>query len=171
MRSFILEKAGKVYDSGCAMLYVNLSLEELHDQIKDSDLAGDGIEDEPHITLLYGLDKDIETEDVKDALSKIKFGDVKLKKVSMFENEKFDVVKFDVEGEGLQEAFRSLSKLPNTNKYPDYKPHVTIAYVESGKGQKYVDKFKDEKMEVKPMFAVYSPGNDKDKVVISINKK
>ncbi len=171
MKSFILEKVGKVYDSGCAMLYVNLSLDELHEKIDKDDLTDDGIEDEPHITLLYGLDSKVEIEDVKDALEKIEFGEVNLKKVSMFENEKFDVVKFDVEGEGLQEAFRSLVKLPNTNKYPDYKPHVTIALVKSGSGKKYVDKFKNEKLKAKPMFVVYSPGNDKDKVVISIKKK
>lgn len=51
MKHFLLEKTGKTYSAGCAMLYVNLSLDELHEKIDKDDLTDDGIEDEPHITL------------------------------------------------------------------------------------------------------------------------
>lgn len=169
MGYFILEKVGKVYKTGCAMLYVNLDLSHLHEMIDKEDLTDDEIEDEPHITLLYGF-KSVSNDKIKQAVENIDFGEVKSNKVSLFENEKYDVVKFDVEGKGLQEAFKSLSKLPNNNKYPDYKPHITVAYVKPGKGEKYVKMFKGEKFTSKPMFVIYSPGGEKDKIVISIKK-
>ncbi len=169
MGYFILEKVGKVYKTGCAMLYVNLSLEDLTDKIDKNDLTDDGIEDEPHITLLYGF-KSVSNDKIKDAIESVKFGEVKLEKVSLFENEKYDVVKFDVSGDGLQEAFKKLNKLPNDNKYPDYHPHITLAYVKVGQGKKYVEMFSKEKLTAKPMFAVYSPGGEKDKIIISIKK-
>jgi 2'-5' RNA ligase len=31
-----------------------------------------------------------------------------------------------------------LSILPHTTDFPDYNPHITIAYVKKGKGKKYV---------------------------------
>ena len=171
MKSFILEKVGKVYSSGCCMLYLNISLDDILDEIKKEDLAEDEIEDESHITLLYGLDENTETKDIKDIISKIKFGEISLNKVSIFENEQADVLKFDVSGEGLNKAFDELSKLPNENKYKDYKPHTTLAYLKSGKGKEYVEKFKNLKMKANPMFVVYSPGNNKDKIIIGIEKK
>ena len=59
--------------------------------------------------------------------------------VGVFENDKFDVVKFNVNPDGaLQHLFDELSKFPNSNEYPDYKPHITIAYVKKGMGKKYV---------------------------------
>lgn len=60
--------------------------------------------------------------------------------VSLFKNDKFDVIKFDVEkNKTLETIYNRLSKLPNSNEYPDYKPHVTVAYVKSGLGEKYLD--------------------------------
>lgn len=170
MKHFILEKTGKVYKKGCVMLYVALDLSDLHDQINKDDLAGDGIEDESHITVLYGLDKDVTVEEVEKALDGITLGTVSAYRVSVFENDKEDVVKFDIDCSGLRKANEKLRTLHYTNDFDEYDPHLTIAYVKPGKGKKYVRMFKDEAVEVKPLFLVYSPGGDGDKIIISIEK-
>ncbi len=170
MQHFLIEKTGKVYKKGCVMLYVALDLSSFHQLIDEDDLTGDGIEDEAHITVLYGLDSDVSIDKVKKALEGIDFGTVSAYKVSAFENDKEDVVKFDIDCSGLRMANRWLRALPHSNKFKNYEPHLTIAYVKPGKGKKYVEKFKEEALEVKPLFLVYSPGGDKDKVIISIGK-
>ena len=39
----------------------------------------------------------------------------------------------------LEEVNKRLSELPNSNQFPEYKPHITIAYVKKGLGKKYAD--------------------------------
>jgi len=59
--------------------------------------------------------------------------------IGIFENKDYDVVKFNVNPDGaLQELHDKLSEFPNSNEYPDYKPHITISYVNKGMGKKYV---------------------------------
>jgi len=169
MTHFILEKVGKVYKKGCVMLYVNVDLDEVHSKIKKADLVDDGIEDEPHVTLLYGLKKSVSIEDVKRKLKGIKFGRCVITNASLFENEDKDVLKFDVECSGLKKAYENLVKLPNDSKFSEYKPHMTIAYVEPGKGKEYVRKLERFEFDAKPTFVVYSAGGDSDKVIINID--
>ena len=104
-------------------------------KIDDADLAEDGREDEPHITVLYGL-RDLQgIEETIAGFGKIP---IILGKTSLFENEEYDVVKVDVDSERLHKLYEVLSKLPNENKYDKYIPHVTLAYVKKGAGKKYV---------------------------------
>ena len=73
---------------------------------------------------------------------------IKVDGVDIFENEKYDVVKFNVSPDGaLQYLHDELSKLPNSNEFPDYKPHITLAYIKKGLGKKYIKP--DYKYEVK----------------------
>ena len=39
----------------------------------------------------------------------------------------------------LKEFNNQLSKLPNSNEFPDYNPHITIAYLLPGLSEKYYD--------------------------------
>mgnify|MGYP003352094323 CR=1 FL=1 len=41
---------------------------------------------------------------------------------------------------------KQLCKFPYTNDYPDYKPHITIAYVKKGLGKKYLDIFNNKSL-------------------------
>jgi 2'-5' RNA ligase len=60
--------------------------------------------------------------------------------VSAENNKNFDVVKFNVVPSfTLQNLNSKLSEFPNSNEYPEYKPHITIAYVKKGSGKKYED--------------------------------
>lgn len=151
----LVEKILKEAESGnfkYAVVKANINLPELKDiqsKIKKEDIHQDsnntmGLEDNPHVTLLYGLHKNVTTDDVKKALKNLKLPDtIKVKGISKFENDEYDVLKFDVDKKGLSEINTALKELPYTNKYDDYKPHLTIAYLKKGKADKYINKISD----------------------------
>ncbi len=100
-----------------------------------------GREMEPHITIKFGLTKIYSKEKMGEAISKIKPFQVTLIGISIFQNEKFDVVKIDAESEKLKRYNKIFSKLPNEDEHPIYHPHLTLAYVFSGSGKKFENKF------------------------------
>jgi hypothetical protein len=55
-----------------------------------------------------------------------------------------------------------LKKFPFTSDYPDYHPHITLAFVKPGKGKKYELKF-EEPLEVKDLVDVTYSLADKSK--------
>lgn len=133
---------------GCVMIEVPVSnWDEITSYIDPEDIFekeenGDpkGIQKNPHITLLYGLHDDVTPEQVQSVFDNFD-GDINIEVngIDIFENEKFDVVKFNVNPQGsLQYLFDELSKFSNSNQFPDYKPHITIAYVKKGVGKKYI---------------------------------
>lgn len=125
---------------GCVMLSFDMPeniWSEVQDRVGKSDLYVEngeyGRETEPHCTLLYGLLPDIDDEEVEDIISGFKPVEVTLSKISVFENEDYDVLKFEISNDRLTEYNKKLSGLPNENKYPEYKAHITIAYIKKGK--------------------------------------
>lgn len=163
---FLFEKKSDSYSKGCAMIYFDFpDMEGFHEMIDEEDLyteEGDrsyGIEDEPHITLLYGLNNNVSSANVFEILNNFKVDKIKLTEVTAFKNEKFDVLKWDVECETLFEINKELVKLPHKNDFPDYHPHATIAYLKSGTADKYIEKMKAMSYTVKPTVYVYSMAN------------
>lgn len=150
----------KKYSYGCSMLYFDFpEIKTIHDKIEEDDLyteGGLGKETESHVTLLYGLHSgEIKDDKVLDISSKgIK--SMGLGNISLFKNEKFEVLKFDVEAPFLEKINKELSELPHTTDFPDYHPHCTIAYLQPGTGDKYVKLFKSKIYEVFPTHVVYS---------------
>lgn len=173
------ESAKNTYSRGCVMAYYQFpQIESLHNQIDKSDLYEDqedpifGLEKEPHTTILYGFGKRVDGSEVLDlcdsivsAYTKFKPIVLKLKEISVFENESYDVLKFNVVCPVLHEINEILKAEYSgeyKNEYPDYHPHCTIAYLKKGKGQHYVDLFKNESYEVYITSLVYStPKGDK----------
>ena len=106
----------------------------------DPEDPSSGREDEPHVTVRYGIDT-ADAADVSPAFEGLAPITVKLGKVSIFTpDEKYDVVKIDIESPDLQAANKRVGEtvaLPGET-YKDYKPHATIAYVKKGEGEKYV---------------------------------
>lgn len=137
------------YSYGCLMLKTPFkNWENLTSMIDEEDVfygedGSFGIEDEPHITVLYGLHEGIESEDLKSLVSDVENVDYKITGVSIFENENFDVVKLDIESDTLHELNERCKSLPHTSTYPDYHPHMTISYVKPGMGKKYVREFEN----------------------------
>jgi len=150
---FIKESSG--YEYGCVMIEVPVSnWNEITSYIDPEDIytGGDdthGIQEFPHLTLLYGLHKEVTPEMVKSVFEGFtKDINIEVNGIDIFENNDYDVVKFNVNPDGaLQELHDKLSELPNSDQFPNYTPHITIAYVNKGTGKKYVKP--DYKYEVK----------------------
>ena len=169
------------HEYGCVMLNIDMDLSEIQNKIKKEDIYIDdedtsyGLEKTPHITLLYGLhDDEFDEKELIDICSIYEFTDIELKNISLFENEKFDVLKFDINYDLLHEINEQLKFFPNTNSYDTYVPHSTIAYLKPGKGSEYVKMFEDSEFMTKPTEIIYNKA-DNTKVNIEIryieNKK
>lgn len=149
--------------SGCTMLmFDNDKFLEIIDSISDDDLYtedGYGKEKESHITLLYGTDASVKPSEIEQIINKYdKIFEVEFKSIDLFENDKFDVIKFNVENKMLNEMNETLKTLPYKSDFPDYHAHMTLAYVKPGMGKKYIKEL-NEPIILKPASIVYS---DKD---------
>ena len=168
------DKKDQKYDYGCLMVYLNVNEEswkKLQDMIDEDDLYTEeedtsyGREDEPHVTILYGLHEDIKDEDIEEDINEIKEPKIAFKSISSFDNPKYDVLKFDVESKDLTKLNKVFKEYPFTSNFPDYHPHCTIAYLKPGKAGKYIKKAKDlVSMDMEPSKIVYSKadGSKKD---------
>lgn len=157
------ENKEQKYDYGCAMLHFDFpDMKAIHESIDPDDVYVEeedrsyGLEKDPHVTLLYGFHKNVDGDTIRKICESHTFGDIKLHTISHFENPKFDVLKFDVDGNSLHECNKDLSKLPHTTDFPDYHPHATIGYLKRGTAKKYIDSAKNESYIVKPKAVVYS---------------
>lgn len=166
------------FEKGCVMLFLGASeVNKIQDAINPKDLyeeEGDrtfGIELRPHITLLYGLDGNVSLNQVEGIINQYTFSPCKLTNISCFDNPNYDILKMDVEDELLHKVNEHLSQLPHENEFPNYHPHVTIAYLKKGLGNKYVEYFLGvTDFFIKPEFAVYSKPDGKEfKIKINID--
>lgn len=144
-KQFINES--RKHEFGCVMIDVHVkNWDEITSFIEPEDIfEGDGddpkgIQKNPHVTLIYGLHDEVTLEQVKSVFNE--FTDeinIEVDGIGIFENDKFDVVKFNVKPDGaLLELYNRLSEFPNSNEYPDYIPHITLCYTKKGTGKKYI---------------------------------
>lgn len=100
---------------------------------------GMGREDEPHLSLLGGIKtKDSQSLKVFRDQNNLEPVTIKLGKLSLFENDDYDVLKIEVKSDGLHRLRKKAEKFFDfETKFPDYKPHITLAYLKPGKGKKY----------------------------------
>jgi len=184
LNQILKEEIVKELDSrGCLMLDLSKKISNWKDITKiidPNDIYIDstddyGIENHPHITILYGFLPSIMGEDVKEFLSdmtqNVKFS---LSGIGVFpggEKKAFDVVKFDIISPDLQTLHERCKQIPNKETFPDYNPHMTIAYVKKETGKKYVKKFQ-EPMEMDGNAFMYSVGGKgSPKIEWKISKK
>ena len=171
------EKKDHKHEYGCLMVFLDVNEEswkELQNMIDEDDLyteEGDnsyGREDEPHVTILYGLHDDIKDEEIEEDINDIKEPKIAFKSISSFDNPKYDVLKFDVDSKDLTKLNKVFKEYPFTSNFPDYHPHATLCYVKAGKAEKYIKKLndflKDNELEINPSKIVYSKadGSKKD---------
>ena len=146
------EPKKEVHDYGCLMLQLNIpKWETILSKIDDEDLYTEendssyGKEHEPHVTVLYGFTENTDVDKIEKILQTLKKPvEVTFTKIDLFENDQFDVVKFNVESKMLNKLHDYFkSNFENEDKYPTYQPHATIAYVKKGMGKKYVKRLKE----------------------------
>lgn len=141
--------------------------------IKKEDLAEDGYETEPHITVKFGLHTN-DVADVSQILAGEKPFEAKLGKTSIFpasENgNNYDVVKIDIESAELHRLNKLIADNTDvTDSHPTYKPHLTLAYVKAGTGKNYVGGNELEGKTIKFDSITFSDKN-RNKVSIPLGK-
>lgn len=143
---------GKKKEYGCVMAYIDgPSKEKLNtfnkktisdDVLHDNKAHDFGRELEPHVTIKFGLTKAYSREEMQEMLKDVKPFKVKFKKITLFENPEFDVVKFDIDSDELKKLNKQFSKLPNEDEHPNYHAHSTLAYVKKGEGKTFTKQSK-----------------------------
>jgi hypothetical protein len=128
------------YD-GCLMLGVYcqyfydiqkvLNFDDIHPE--------DGIETYPHITLLYGINRNTPEDFIFNFANSIPKLQFTSSKVDYFSNENFDVLKFSIDlDENLQNyRRRAVNIFDNKQTYPTFEPHCTISYLLPKTAKKY----------------------------------
>ena len=115
----------------------------------------------PHVTVMYGLSPVEETR-VKELLTKVpKNIMAELGKVSKFSHADtaYDVLKIEVKSPHLNKIHEIIRKnFDNNYKWPQYSPHVTLAYVKKGTCNEYVGNKTFEGMKVMFETFMYSNG-------------
>jgi len=128
------------HDYGCVMAMMpstvaskliafGAGIPEEHIYYGDDDKDHFGREVESHITVKFGVHT-TDSERVRKVVEK--FGPVKAKisGISVFDNDKYTVLKADIESDDLHKLNKLVSdKLKCTDTYPEYHPHATIAYL------------------------------------------
>ena len=111
--------------------------------IADKDLyvdgdGGKGREEEIHVTVKYGLTAAHPNDRLKEVFNKTPPFDLSLRPVSLFKNDDFDVVKLEVHSPYLMALNRNVHAVAEApgDKHPVYNPHVTVAYVKPGRGDR-----------------------------------
>ena len=127
-----------------------------------------GREDQPHITVKYGLDT-IDPKEVEPLLADQGPITAKMGEISIFESDDYDVVKVDIESPELHALNKKITdnlKVTDTYPtYPTYTPHATIAYVKKGEGKKYIGDKSFEGQEVKFDSLLFSGKDGKETVI------
>jgi len=141
------DKSGTNYEYGCLMLYVDIpNWENFTKEIEKIDLYRPeneryGLEKDPHITILYGIHKDVDDDQVISMFSDLTKNDfdIFVNGIDCFHNDEFDVLKLNLESSELIKLNKLARLLNHTNNFPTYDPHLTIAYLNKGMGNKYSD--------------------------------
>ena len=172
------KKESKKTEYGCVMLYATVpDWDNKIKVVKEEDIFDDEIKDygyehQPHVTLLFGLHlNETKPEAIKAFMETFKPMTATIDTISIFENEKFDVVKFDVPVTDEIKKYHDalLANYPNTQTFPDYHPHMTIAYVLPGKGKQYKGKVKPFKVTFDlAVYSFSSSGSEKDKIKVKL---
>jgi hypothetical protein len=135
-----------VQDLGCVML--DVSPIKVSDVVPEDDLfqfdpdapdylKGYVSEQTAHVTLLYGFMESAQTYQpyIDELLHGLPLNSVKIDEVSFFPGKTPDdvsyyvlIAKVEVTDE-LKEANARMKMLPHIDTFPDYKPHITLAYI------------------------------------------
>lgn len=164
------EIEGVTYKYGCVMLDFNIEdgeWDKVQSLVKDEDISelkDEGRETNPHVTVLYGIHGDVPDADVEALIKDLVAPELMLNKISIFEKDDSDVVKFEIKNDSLIAMNKKLKQLPYTSDFDTYEAHATIAFVKHGKGKDYVQTLEgDSVMKLTPSKITYSKANGEKK--------
>lgn len=123
-----------------------------------------------HITIKNGIHTK-HTDEISNIIQDIEIIQVEIGKTSIFSNGEYDILKFDIYSEDLININKIIrNNISCTDMYLTYNPHITLAYLKEGKGNKYKDDnvLHGLKLSFNKMFFY---GYDKRRVVIPFNDK
>lgn len=134
--------------SGKAFLMVEYQMPEaileLQRQIDPQDLFVSqsgfpyGLETEPHVTVAPCLRNNVKPDNLKKFLQPLEKYKLELTNLDVFNNGDNDVLYFVVENDAVHSAYNGFAENYKVGgKYPDYNPHLTVAYLKKGKGRAY----------------------------------
>ena len=117
---------------------LSAGIHQLRQHVAPQDVMEDA--GNPHVTVLYGLhtsDPQVIYQHLKKNQA-IRPPTIHLGPLSLFRNRDQDILKVDVDSQDLRHLNHVLRQLPTTQTYTDYRPHVTVAYLRAGAGDKYL---------------------------------
>lgn len=121
-----------------------------------------GLEKESHVTLCPCLDLTVSAKDLKPYLHPLKDYKCVFKNISVFENEKYDVLKADVYCPNMVKTNKEIGKdFTYNTEFKDYHPHMTIAYLKKGTAGKYVQEMPSKIEEYTPRMFKFSTADEK----------
>jgi 2'-5' RNA ligase len=95
--------------------------------------GGKGREDEIHVTVKYGLFDAMPSPELRELFRNTSPFEISLMPISLFRQDDHDVVKMDVTSAQLHTLNREVcSVAPYHDDFPEYHPHITIAYAKKG---------------------------------------
>lgn len=107
--------------------------EDLYHKFNEKGEDEFGREKECHVTIRYGFTKDLNELDIRQLLKGRDEFLVEVNGLDIFDtNPEFDVVKFNVSSPILNQLNELSGIYPNKSDFPDYHPHLTLAYVKKG---------------------------------------
>lgn len=166
------ENQDRKYEYGGLLAHLDIPFwNDIMDQINDEEVYMPeeyGKEWETHCTVLYGIDDtQVSVDDVRELIKDVEPFKVYLTSISIFDNEEFDVLKFDVESQAIHDLHDKVANaFPHEQMYPTYKPHVTIAYLQKGYGEKYTRDL-DEPVEL-DVESLYYTDTNRNKTYFSL---
>lgn len=170
--TLLLEIKPKNQQYGCLMLMYKVdsswwkkiqNLIDVEDIDRVNGVLGREKHTDAHVTILYGLHKNVDEEELKKIVSELPVKQIEVKELEFFKGDTNDVVKFKVDYSFLHKNNRTLKKFPHTSVYPTYKPHMTVAYVKKGKGEEYKQTIANALQKIlKPSHFIYSKANGKE---------
>lgn len=145
-------------------------IKDIQKKLTDDDLYVEkdnddfGIEDETHVTLVPCLDNDIDLNELKKLLKPLKDYEIMLRNISLFRNDKYDVLKCDVVSMNLIDTNRKITDRFTTHSdFKEYHPHTTIAYVKKDHGDNFTEDLLSPMIVLKPKCFHFSYVDDNGK--------
>lgn len=137
-------------NTGCLMLSVPMMeqvVERMHDDLERI-LIGHGYKRDVdfefdkyvHITVAFGINTQTDINLIKEIVRN-RPSYFQITELSLFENEVFDIIKFDVMSSDLRILNHIIkSKMEVKSSFSEYHPHFTVAYVPKGMGRELIER-------------------------------